>query len=143
MATRLVWKPVYDRRARVNADRFFNELWKPFPFENNGEVPPMDVIEYDDHLAVRVNLVGVAPEDVTIEFNKGVMTISTPALETEEELTYLRRERYHGAYHRAFQIPETIDASGAEAAFENGVLYLKLPKKPETQPVRIKINHQN
>jgi len=103
--------------------------------------PALDIVDNDDHMQIHVDLPGYAPEDVNIEFQNGSLVISaeTKHEETVEEKNYTRRERYHGAYKRALRIPDTFDIENAEANFENGVLLLTLPKKPEAQPVRIAI----
>ena len=128
----------------ANLDRFFNDLWNTFPAEpeNNTVAPPIDVIESDDTVQVHVNLPGVNPDDVNIEFEDGVLTITTTFENeaSEEGPNYTRRERYHGAYERSLRVPDSLDTQNASANFENGVLYLTLPKKPEAQPLRIPIN---
>lgn len=138
----------------ASLDRFFNDLWNTFPAEpeNNSVAPPIDIIERDNTVEVQVNLPGVNPDDVNIEFEDGVLTIAThfegangeeaneESEEGKEGTNYTRRERYHGAYERSLRVPDSLDTQNAAANFENGVLYLTLPKKPEAQPLRIPIN---
>ena len=47
--------------------------------------------------------------------------------------SYIRRERYYGAYTRSFNVSE-IDVEGIKAAYENGVLTLTMPKKAPVKP---------
>ena len=128
----------------AHLDRFFNDLWNTFPSEQEKQsvAPPIDVIEHDDTVEVQVNLPGVNPDDVSIEFDDGVLTIATnfESEEAEEGPNYTRRERYHGAYERSLRVPDSFDTQSASANFANGVLYLTLPKKPESQPLRIPVN---
>lgn len=131
----------------ASLDRFFNDLWNTFPTEREVDsvAPPMDVIEREDKVEVQVNLPGVNPDDVSIEFEDGVLTIATSFEEesSEEGPNYTRRERYHGAYERSLRVPDSLDTQNAAANFENGVLHLTLPKKPEAQPLRIPVNVSN
>jgi HSP20 family protein len=131
----------------ASLDRFFNDLWNTLPAERevNSATPPIDVIERDDTVEVQVNLPGINPDDVSIEFEGGVLTIATTFEEvsSEESPTYTRRERYHGAYERSLRVPDSFDTQNAAANFENGVLTLTLPKKPEAQPLRIPVNVSN
>lgn len=126
----------------ASLDRFFNDLWNTFPpqQEASSVAPPMDVIEREDKVEVQVNLPGVNPDDVNIEFEDGVLTITTSFEQESSEEGYTRRERYHGAYERSLRVPDSLDTQNAAANFENGVLYLTLPKKPEAQPLRIPVN---
>jgi HSP20 family protein len=89
-----------------------------------------------------LDLPGITPESVSIEVDKGVLTLKTPVREAEET-TYLRRERFHGAYERSVRLPDTIQEDAVNAYFENGVLTLVLPKKPEAQPIRIPVTTSN
>jgi HSP20 family protein len=50
------------------------------------------------------------------------------AEETEE---YRLHERRFGSFERRFAVPEGVDTDKIEASFENGILTLRLPKKPE------------
>lgn len=100
----------------------------------------LDIIERGDVVEVQVELPGIDPESVTIEFDQGLLTIAAQPQQQDDTLRYTRRERYHGAYQRTLRVPDTYNVAQATAAFENGVLYLTLPKKPEAQPVRIPVN---
>lgn len=104
--------------------------------------PALDVIERENDIVARLDLPGVAPENVNIEIKEGVLTISTEVSsnETQEQANFTYRERYQGSYQRQLRLSDTIDAEKVEASFENGVLTLTLPKKPEAQPIRIPVN---
>ena len=42
----------------------------------------------------------------------------------------MRSERYYGGVYRSFTLPTEIDETTSEAKYDNGVLLLKLAKKP-------------
>jgi HSP20 family protein len=71
----------------------------------------------------------------------GTLTIKrTKHAETEEKKKdYYLHERSYGAFERSFRIPETVDADKIEAAFNKGILNVKLPKKAEAQQPEKKI----
>jgi HSP20 family protein len=48
-------------------------------------------------------------------------------------------ERSYGTFTRSFTLPPTVAGEKAEAAFENGVLTLTLPKREESKPKQIKV----
>jgi HSP20 family protein len=146
MSTLVRWVPS-TRAAAPSLNRFFEDLWNNLPDnrENDAAAPAMDIIDHEDRVEVQVNLPGIAPENVSIEFDKGILSIGaeTRSEETEQKTNYTRRERYVGTFRRSLRVPETLDTHNATANFENGVLYLSLPKKPEAQPLRIQINAKN
>jgi HSP20 family protein len=57
----------------------------------------------------------------------------------EKKKDYYVSERRHGAFERSFGLPDGVDADRIEAAFSKGVLTITLPKKPEAQKTRKKI----
>lgn len=132
-------------------DQLFDELWRsawtnwlaPFDTDTARPVlrPPMDVIEDENGLTVRVDLPGLTAEDVKVEVEGDVLTISgefkTP--EEREGLSYHLRERCAGSFRRSLRLSDTVDVEHIAATFENGVLTLALPKRPEAQPRRIEV----
>jgi len=108
---------------------------------DGGLVPPLDVHESPDAYTVKVSLPGVKPEDVNVQYQQGVLSISG---ESRDDLTrgqgnYHVRERRSGRFSRTLRVPDMVNADKAEATFEHGVLTLRLPKAEETKPRRISV----
>jgi HSP20 family protein len=60
--------------------------------------------------------------------------------ETEDKKRdYYRREIRYGSFHRALNLPVSVDSDKAEAKFENGILHLTLPKAEAIRPKQIKV----
>ena len=57
----------------------------------------------------------------------------------DEEHDYYHSERSYGYFHRTIPLPQGIDADNAKARFKKGVLKVTIPKKPEAQSHRRKI----
>jgi HSP20 family protein len=119
----------------------FNEHWAAANAAPPALRPALDVIEAEDALTVRVNLPGLSPEDVTIEIDGNLLTISGEFQSEIDEETerYHHRERRDGAFKRSLRLDDTLDQDNATATFDNGVLTLALPKLPEAQPKRITV----
>jgi HSP20 family protein len=70
-----------------------------------------------------------------------VLTITgeqpTPAA---EEIKFNRREFGYGNFKRSFRLPKRVNVEGIQARYENGILYLNVPKREETKPRNIQIN---
>lgn len=104
----------------------------------------LDVYETNDEYVVKAAVPGVEPKDVEIEVEDDVLTIRGESRHSEEvtEDQFLRRELRWGRFERSLRLPPTVDAENAHAAFENGMLRLSLPKRPEAKSKTIKITPQ-
>ena len=58
---------------------------------------------------------------------------------TCEKSTWHRRERGYGKFARVLELPLAVDEDKVEAAFKNGVLTIKLPKRADNKPRRIEV----
>lgn len=92
-----------------------------------------DIIEKANGYELQIDLPGVKKEDIKIEMNKNLINISVSISKSsdEENKKYIRKERFTGEIKRSFNIGEDIDEDNINASFENGILYLNLPKKEE------------
>ena len=104
-------------------------------------VPPMDVVETEDHLVLRADLPGLSKEDVNIEVKDGALTVSGERKAEHEERTdgFYRVERAFGSFARSLSLPDNVDADRISADFNNGVLEVRIPKPEERKPHRVEI----
>ena len=109
--------------------------------EGQGGGPALDAYEEGDTLVVEAHLPGLKPEDLDINVEQGVLTISgqTEAEEERKERNYLIREHRTGRFSRSLHLPATYDADACQAEFEHGVLRLSFPKSEAAKPRRIQI----
>lgn len=104
-------------------------------------IPAMDLIEAGEHFVLKADLPGMTEDDVKIELENNVLTISgerKTELEDKHE-GYYRLERSSGAFTRSLTLPEGVDAGAVAATFDNGVLEVRIPKPEETKPKRVQI----
>ena len=105
--------------------------------------PQVNVAETADELVFTAELPGMSREQVTIELEQNVLTISGEKVEerTEgEEQKHHVWERTYGSFRRSFALPRPVNAEDATAQFENGVLEIRLPKAPEAKGRKIEIS---
>jgi HSP20 family protein len=104
-------------------------------------LPAMDLSESGDSYLVHADLPGMSEDDVQIELEDNVLTISGERRleESRAEGGYLRAERARGSFMRSLTLPAGVDARRIEANFHNGVLELRIPKPEERKPRRISI----
>lgn len=107
---------------------------------------PLDVSESPTEYRVVASLPGVKPEDVTIQFQQGMLAISGEVHDAaaehgpKEGHHYHIRERRHGRFYRALTLPTAVDADKAQATFEHGVLTVRLPKAEAATPLQIPVH---
>jgi len=101
----------------------------------------VDIVETENDIVLRADLPGVDPKDVDIQVENGTLTLKGERkFESDvKEDDYRRVERVYGSFLRSFALPPTVDAEKVEAEYRNGVLELKLPKRPEAKPKQIKV----
>jgi HSP20 family protein len=104
--------------------------------------PPMDLVETDGHFVLRADLPGVDENDVKVELEDNVLTISGERRHEQEVKKggYYRIERASGAFARTLTLPEGVDADTVQASFDKGVLEVRIPKPAERQPRRVAIS---
>jgi HSP20 family protein len=125
-------------------DRLFSSL-----FENRRDVqrwvPAMDLVEADDHFVLKADLPGLGEDDVAIEVQDNVLTISgsREAEHERKEKGWYRLERSYGSFNRSLTLPEGVDADKVVASFDRGVLEVRIPKPEERKPRRISIGSAN
>jgi len=102
-----------------------------------GFTPVLDVRETEDDYLVMVDLPGVKSQDVSIEVNEQVLTISgsRAPVETEAQLV----ERPYGSFVRNLTLPKGVDSEQIKADYSDGVLALHIPKPAEIKPKKIAI----
>lgn len=102
----------------------------------------VDVLESESAYTVHADMPGVRKEDIDVQIDGAQVAISAKLAErtTVEGEQTLRSERFVGEMSRSFTLGSDLDEDGADAAFENGVLVLTLPKKQVPAAKRLKIN---
>jgi HSP20 family protein len=90
---------------------------------------------------VTTELPGVAPDTVNITVTADTLTISGARVPEDlpEAAQYHRRERYCDEFSRTVQLPFTVNTEQVEAAAENGVLTITLPRAEAEKPRQITV----
>jgi HSP20 family protein len=101
--------------------------------------PQLETFRRGDKLVVRADLPGLRKEDVNVEVDNGVLSISGHRSEEEvdESDDFYRSERSYGEFYRALPLPENVTGESCEATFKDGVLEVTLPlPKPQERKAR-------
>ena len=94
-------------------------------------VPKINMRESENEYFIEVELPGVHKENVDIQIDTNVLTVSgeRSIKEDVKEEEYRKVESSYGKFSRAFTLPKRIDTSKIEARFELGILEISVPKK--------------
>jgi HSP20 family protein len=100
--------------------------------ESSTRSPALDVAESDRGYTVKLEMPGVAKEDVKVSIEGRQVTVQAQSQRTDEKKEGDRivyRERSMSSYARTFTLPMEVDQAESGAKLEHGVLTLTLPKR--------------
>ena len=137
------WNPFRELQAlHEDVDRLFSRL-------DGGSVSgatqnwmlPMDVIEGADDVKLRAALPGMEPDDIKIQVEDGVLTLSGERRFEDkiEEGKHVWLEQRYGPFNRSVTLPRWADSERIDANYRNGVLELTIPRREESKPRRIEL----
>jgi len=140
------WEPTREITSlQSEMNRLFNTFFDT-PTSGNGTglrrwVPAMDLVETEDHFILRADLPGLGEDDVSIELEDNVLTVSGErgTEHDDRQEGFYRVERAYGAFSRQLTLPEGIDPDAVEAAFDKGVLEVRIPKPEQRKPRKVEI----
>ncbi|MBM3304614.1 MAG: Hsp20/alpha crystallin family protein [Candidatus Aminicenantes bacterium] len=103
--------------------------------------PSVDIYENENEVVLCAEIPGVEEKDVEIKVEDNNLIIKGERKFEKEakEENYHRIERSYGSFFRSFALPPYIDQDKIEAEHENGVLRVRMPKKAELKPRKVKI----
>jgi len=102
----------------------------------------MDVVDKGDKYVISLDLPGVRKEDIQVTIEGARVAVTADAKSEKHEKDgekVLHTERYATSYARSFELPAEVTEEGADAAFENGVLRLTLPKRAQLLSRRLAV----
>ena len=123
--------------------RFFGKK-NPLYGKHAKNLMKTDVKETEKGYEVDMDLPGFKKDEIQMELNDGVLTISAAkGLDKDEEDkngNYIRKERYAGSMSRSFYVGKHVTVEDVHPKYENGILSFSVPKE-EAKPVEEKKNY--
>jgi HSP20 family protein len=103
--------------------------------------PQVNVAETDKAYEITAELPGLKPEEIHVDLDRDVLTISGEKKEEHEEKgkTFHRIERKYGSFRRAMTLPDAAEAAEVNAQYKDGVLMVAIPKAKSTRPTKINV----
>jgi HSP20 family protein len=142
------WEPVRELNTiQTEMNRLFNTFFDSSAPANGPSLgrrwlPAMDLVEDGGEYVLKADLPGLSEEDVNIEVEDNVLTISGERKSEHEERKdgYYRVERASGSFSRSLTLPEGVDPESVRASFERGVLEVRIPKPEQRKPRKVTIS---
>ena len=136
------WEPLRELSTlQADMNRLFNSAFAGPSTAPHRWLPAIDLVEHADAYVLRADLPGVKQEDVNLQVEDNVLTVSGERkLDREGDAGGFHRvERSFGTFSRALTLPKGVDAEAVTATFADGVLEVRIPKPEQAQPRRIEI----
>ncbi|GEL68521.1 Hsp20/alpha crystallin family protein [Myxococcus virescens] len=133
------WDPFERMQELLGFD--LGRMLGPQGTREGGFVPDFEVKETQDAFIFKADVPGVEEKDLEITLAENRLTISGKREEErrDESDRYYAYERNYGSFSRTFTLPRGVNADDVQADFKSGVLNVRIPKKSEEQPKRIKV----
>jgi HSP20 family protein len=156
------WNPTADLMSlHSEMDRLFNEVFQgggagrqPARYGPDAGLAfaPVDVYRTEDSVVVEASVPGFSPEEVSVSFEGDMLTIDAQHREEGQDSggngqanpspggrQYVRQERYVGRLFRQVGLGPDLRTDDARASFSHGVLTVRIPTVPKSQPRRIPV----
>ncbi len=94
--------------------------------------PSTDAFETEEKIIVRVEIAGMADSELNVHFDSQILTIQGVRADNADKRAYHQMEIHFGQFSTEIVIPTPIDAENIEAVYDDGFLWVYLPKaKPK------------
>ena len=121
---------------RVNPFRELDSLFNAYNRSLSGESklasdwkPSVDILEDEKSFVIKAELAGVPKEDIKVEINDNILTLSGERKSEVKDEKHHRVERFYGSFSRSFSLPDSVDETNIKAESKDGILTLTLPKQ--------------
>lgn len=105
--------------------------------------PLADIRESTEMMTIKIELAGMREEDIEVTLYEDALVVSGVRQDDpahSENLYYHEAQIRYGPFRVEVLILSPIDRDGIKARYENGFLWVDLPKKlPESEPERVRI----
>lgn len=108
-----------------------------------GGIMPMDLYEADGTYVVKFDLPGIDPGSIDLSVENQMLTVTVERRrENTEGVNWLVRERPAGRHSRQLRLGAAVDSGSIGAHYDNGVLSVTIPLRPEAQPRKIEVKSE-
>ena len=142
MATLVRWEPFRELATlQTEMSRLMNGLVEGNGRETRSWVPTMDVWETEQEVVYEFDLPGVPEDKISVELHDDTLTVSAERERSGEHSDggFVRYERRFGSLSRTVGVPQGVTEDSIKAAYNDGVLRIRIAKPEAPKPRRIQI----
>ena len=105
---------------------------------------PMDGVRRDGDVLLRFDVPGIDPESIEVTVDRGVLSVSVKRTEERAENDkFFVRERSMGTFTRRLYLSKNLNADAVEAAYNNGILEVRIPVLEQAKPRKVEVRQGN
>jgi HSP20 family protein len=129
---------IFDETFKVS----YPDVYKSFgidPFSKSA-YPKVNVVSYNDRVEIEAEIAGYSREEIEVQVEEDVLSISGRTANTTEvsaDAVYMIRELKRSSFNRSFRLSDQLNGDNIDAAFDNGLLRLVIPRKTAVPEARI------
>ncbi len=115
-------------------DSIFNDGMFPSYYKSaSAGCSNVNIIDNEKDITLQLTAPGFTKEDIKIDLNNDILTVSgkVEENETENKKNYIRREFCSREFSRSFSMPDYLDQEQVSATQENGIISIVIPKKEQ------------
>ena len=122
-------------------DKLLEEMGQLSPRGSGGIVPPVDMYETAEAVVVETPMPGVDPNKIEISIENNTLSIKAESERKTEvdDKNYYRKEVRYGTVFRQVVLPGSVQDTGAQAAYNNGILKITLPKAEAKKSIKVEV----
>lgn len=134
------WSPMFFEPFD-GMDKMLEEMGRLSPRGPGGIVPPVDMYETAEAVVVETPMPGVDPNKIEISIENNTLSIKAESERKTEvdDKNYYRKEVRYGTVFRQVVLPGSVQDTGAQAAYTNGILKITLPKAEEKKSIKVEV----
>jgi HSP20 family protein len=102
--------------------------------------PATDIFEDDDGITLQIDMPGASKDRLTLQVNRDRLDLEAELrLDMPEGMEALYADVRSTRYQRTFALSGELETDKVEANLKDGVLTMRIPKRPEIRPRKIEV----
>jgi HSP20 family protein len=106
-------------------------------------VMPMDAWREGEEFVIEFDLPGINEEALDLDIERNVVTVRAERPDVDPGREMLASERPRGVFSRQLVLGENLDTEKIAAAYDGGVLQLRIPVAEKAKPRKIAVGRTN
>lgn len=139
----MILEKIGNDSMEVGATSLSSNDFNEWVSEGSGEAKlAVDVAQNDTHIFVVSTMAGSKPDKIEVLVHNDLLTIRGTRyspLENEKDIEYYYEECFWGVFSRSVVLPVNVKGDLAHAKFQNGVLFVSIPKQKKDNKISIEI----